>query len=260
MDLEKDEVAESSTAVEEGAPHATPGVQGDDQVPFNKHPRFQELTAENREYKSIGSPDQIRASLTRLDAIDQMIAKAEVARDTGESKTQEQKDLEQRRKDAFQELVAIAPGIGSIDKLQESLVRQQQAIAAHYQSLEIRATSETTKMLTAAGLDAEPADVQDMSEILAGIIAKDRELYAEYVGDPRSAVRLAFERYTKRVGSMAVRQDKANQLKRAKEVATLPRAHRAGGGSADGGKAPSAPKTMAEAAAAAEKRLAALED
>lgn len=224
-------------------------------VPWNKDKRFQEFLAKHKnlkQYEQYGSPEEIGGLIQYVQALEARIERLDEKRDDGEKKSPEQKDLEAKRAEARKQLREIDPDLDKIGSL-------EQALGAQYRSLEVRAMDETTKILGEAGLGTTKAEVAGMANILADIIGSDEVLHAEYVGNPREAVRQAFKRLTKLAGTVSERASKAALQKDKEGLKKLPKTHGPGGGGGEG-TSDKEPRTLREAEARAMRRMESLRE
>ena len=222
----KEQAASSAATEEESEVKGTPKPDDEetvDNVPWNKDPRFKDFIGKRKllkEYEGLGSPGEIQGYVQQLE---ERLGKLEADREPKEPKTAEQKGYEAKLKEARQQLREIDPDIGKV----ESLAR---AIEASNRSLEVRALDETTQVMKAAGLSVTQGDVRGMTNILADIIGNDEVLLAEYMGNPREAVRLAFKRLADIGKSAGVdRSDKAAVQREKEKQTKLPKPQAAGG-------------------------------
>ena len=252
---------ESAEEIFEGrAADETGEKETDAKLPFNEHPRWKQVYGENKEYKELGTPAELKEKLGKLSKVDEYesyiahlnekIEKLETKKDEDEPKSDKQKQFEQLRKQARAELAKIAPEIDSIAK-------QQTEWDIYYASLERQAYKETAVVLEKAGLSAGQKDVNETAAVLADIIGADQDLYLEYRTNPREAVREAWGRLTKRYN--VERGVKADIERDKKNLEKLPKPH-VGAGSSELGIPKEAPKTLKEAERRAKLRLASLKE
>jgi len=234
--------------------------ESDEKLPFNEHPRWKQVYGENKKYKELGTPDELKEKLSQLSKVDEYegyiahlnekIEKLETKRDEDDPKSDKQKQFEQLRKQARAELAKIAPEI-------DNIARQQTEWDLYYASLERQAYKETASVLKAAGLESGTKDVSETAAVLADIIGADQDLYLEYRTNPREAVREAWGRLTKRYS--VERTVKADIEREKKTLGTLPKPHTGTAGTEHGiPKEP--PKTLREAERRANMRLASLKE
>ena len=165
----------------------------------------------------------------------------------------EDKELTAKRKAARKELSRINP---DIDKIADA----HEKTTVLFDSLERRAVRETTKLMKDAGLAVGPKNVESMTDVLAGIIAEDDELYDDYLSDPKGAVGEAFKRFKSGFEQAAVRAAKAGTQRDKTKLLGLPKTHKAGGTAEVIAKnRVEGPKNLNEARKSAEARLAAEE-
>jgi len=250
-------------AEEEGQEGAADGEESDedpDKVPdgpLHKSERWQKVLAAKKGYEKFGSVEDLTARLTRLEYYDDLAARAqaEAGEEAGEEEEKEpltKEDIEAKKKAKAirTELDKIAPELAQIPM-------HGKAFDMYFASVEYRAANETRKLMAEAGLPNAGKDLVDMCRAVRDTIGDDSELYLEYVGDPRTAVREAFKRVTKRYGIKSDRADLAKKQKDKEALRGLPRTHRGGGGSGEGVPRKDEPKNLDEAFARGEKKLAA---
>lgn len=226
--------------------------------PLHKSERWQKVLAAKKGYEQLGSVEDLRARLTRLEYYDDLAARAQSeARDEAggrqdeEPLTKEDVEAKKRAKAIRTELDKIAPELAQIPM-------HGKAFDMYFASVEYRAANETRKLMGEMGLPNDGKDLVDMCRVVRDTIGDDSELYMEYVGDPRTAVREAFKRVTKRYGiGKSDRADLARKQKDKEALRGLPRAHRGGSGSGEGVPRKDEPKNLDEAFARATKKLAA---
>lgn len=263
-DEKKDEKAsESSTEGEkekelEGAEDAgaddETSEEGDEKLPFHKHPRWKKLHGELKQFKDAGlSPLELKVALQRLQQYDRLAEEAEAAADKAEDDDDPKaKELAKKRKAAKKELLEIYPELKHLDAIVER-------IDTFYTSLERRATSEMSKLMKEAGLPTEAKNLSSMAEVISSIIKEDKDLYLEYVGDPRGAVRTAWGQFKGDFEAAATRKAAADLQKKKQGLLGLPKTHKGGVSSDVGGKPDKGPKNLNEARKRVEAKLAALE-
>jgi uncharacterized small protein (DUF1192 family) len=205
------------------------GVEDDDKVPFNEHPRWKQVYGENKEYKELGTPAELKEKLSQVSKVDEYegyiahltekIEKLEAKKDDDDPKTDKQRQFESLRKQARAELAKIAPEIDQIAAGQ----RASNEWDTYYAALERQAYKETASVLKAAGLESGTKDVNETAAILADLIGSDRDLYLEYRTNPREAVREAWGRLTKRYN--VERGVKADIERDKKALEKLPKPH-----------------------------------
>ena len=256
--------ADSSAAKEDGE---TPkdvdldedeGDEGDEDTPpkgdLHKSKRWKRVHGELKAFKEAGvSPLELKAALARLAQYDRLAEEAEAAAEKAEDDDDPKaKELAKQRKRAKQELLEIYPELKHVEAMIERM-------DTFYSSLEARATSEMSKLMKEAGLPTEAKNLASMAEVLSSLIKEDKELYLEYVGDPRGAVRTAWGQFKGDFEAAAARSAAAALQKKKQGLLTLPKTHKAGSSPEVGGKTDKGPKNLAEARKRAEARLAALE-
>lgn len=238
----------------QGQQGATGGEQsGGKEVPFNEHPRWKEVYGELQEFKKAGvSPGDLAARLQEAEELKAAFAEAiELARQEDAKKHGDQvadANFQQARAWVKQLIAEELTDVSKIGKLEA-------AINLRNQRLERAATSETKKLMTAAGLDVSEKEVATMSDTLADIIKNDPELFDDYEIDPRGAVRGAYEKFVKKFKTVGERAAKAASQRQREDIRSLPKAHGPGGGDGGGAKAAGPPKTIAEATARVAERL-----
>lgn len=230
--------------------------EGDEETPpkgdLHKSRRWKQVHGELKAYKDAGlSPLELKAALARLAQYDKAVEDAEKA-ESDDEETAEAKALKKKRAAAKKELLLIYPELANVEALQGRM-------DTFYTSLERRATSEMTKLMKEAGLPTEAKNLASMSEVLASIIKEDEDLYLEYVGDPRAAVRAAWDSFKGDFEAAAKRSAAAELQKKKQGLNALPKTFKPGGSPEMSGKPDKGPKNLKEARERAEKRLAALE-
>src|SRR3990167_8275957 len=253
-----DDKADSSTAVDEKEDLEASGTtKPDDEetvenVPWNKDARFKEFIGKRkllREYEGLGTPEEISGYVQQLEA---RLATLEEDREPKEPKTAEQKATEEDLAIARKQLREIDPNLAKI----ESLAAQSEA---HNRSLEVRALDETAIVMKAAGLSVSKKDVTVMTNIIADIIGGDEVLLAEYLGNPREAVRLAWKKLGTIAKAAGVSREDAAAIQREKEKQNkLPKPHGSAGG-AGSEKAEGKVKGLADAYARSKTYLKGLD-
>jgi len=239
----KAEVVDESDADDETS------EEGEEKLPFHKHPRWKKIHGELTEFKRFQmTPLEIQAALVRLAQHEDKAAKAASA----EGETAEDKELAAKRKSIRKELSKIAPEVDSIKELNEKA-------SVLFGSLQRRAERETKVQMSEAGLATGAKNLESMTEVLAGIIADDVELYDDYMSDPKGAVREAFKRFKSGFEAAAARAAKAGTQRDKTKLLLLPKAHKAGGTADIPKNRVEGPKNLNEARKSAETRLAALE-
>lgn len=222
-----EKLAESSSADEKEAPEPKGTPPADEEsvenVPWNKDPRFKDFISKRKllkEYEELGAPGDIAGYVQSLET---RVAAMEDERKPNEPKTDEQKKREVDLKEARRQMREIDPDLSKISALEAH-------VEARNRSLEVRALDETAKVMGAAGLSTGQKDVKGMTNVLAEIIGGDEVLLAEYMDNPREAVRLAWKKLaaigksagTDRSDTAAVQREKEKQAK-------LPKPHGSSG-------------------------------
>jgi hypothetical protein len=244
----QDGTADSSTATQDSTDQTDIAGEGDasheDQtVPFSEHPRWKAVYGDLKEFKTLGELNEVKAKLQRLDHYDQMIQEARAHRaDTKEPVTDEERELTTQRAKAREQLYEIAPELRDLLTLGER-ARAQAEIAQR--STELRAETELKGTLKAAGIPITDASVKKYGNYLVNIIGNDPDLYAEYLGDPKAAVKEAWRRYAE--DSAPVSRPKiATTQQRGAALQGLPRGNQGGGGGTPGGGAAAPAQTLDE--------------
>jgi len=193
-------------------------------VPWNKDARFKEFIGKRKllkEYEGLGSPEDISGYVQQLQA---RIDRLEEDRAPKEPKSAEQKASEADLAKARKQLRVIDPDLDKISALSSH-------VEAQNRSLEVRALDETATLMKAAGLSGGKKEVTGMTNILADIIGGDELLLAEYLGNPREGVRLAWKKLAGIAKSAGVDRADAAAIQREKEKqAKLPKPHGSSGG------------------------------
>ena len=222
---------------EPGKDQDTLPAKSEDEAPWHKDKRFQAFLKEHKEwkrFKGLGvSVDDVANALQQPDP---------------QPRSQGEKDEAAQLAQMREQFFALFP------ELREA-VQTTKATQSMLASLGERASDETEKLAKEAGLSAEDEDLSDLSEDLAAIIGRNRRLYAEYIGgNPRAAVREAFEVQMKRYGTVHDRRKAAETQRKKEPLDRLPRSLGTGGqGEGEGGT--SAPQNLKEADALARKLL-----
>jgi hypothetical protein len=241
-----EEGAEDDDADGEDADGETP-PKGD----LHKSKRWKRVHGELKAFKEAGlSPAQLKAALKRLENYDKLAEDADATAEADDDP--KAKDLAKKRKAAQKELLEIYPALKHVEAMAERM-------DTFYTSLERRATSEMRTLMKEAGMKAEPKNLASMSEILSNVIKEDEDLYYEYIGDPRSAVKQAWNQVKGDFEAAARRSAAANVQKNKQGLAGLPKTHRPGGSPEVGGKTDKGPKNLNEARKRVEAKLAAME-
>ena len=225
-----DDKADSSTAVDGKEDLEASGTtKPDDEetvenVPWNKDARFKEFIGKRKllkEYEGLGTPEEISGYVQQLET---RLEKLEEDRRPKEPKTTEQKATEEDLAKARKQLREIDPDLAEIGALRDHR-------AAQNRSLEVRALDETAIVMKSAGLSVSKADVTGMTNILADIIGGDEVLTAEYIGNPREAVRLAWKKLGTIAKAAGVSREDTAAIQREKEKQSkLPKPHGSAGG------------------------------
>jgi hypothetical protein len=218
--------------------------------PLHKSDRWKKVHGEWKQFAQFQmTPLEMQAALVRLAQHEKAAAKAESA----EGETAEDKELAAKRKAVRKELSKIAPEVDSIKELNEKA-------AVLFGSLQRRADRETKAQMTEAGLATGAKNVEAMTDVLAGIIADDVELYDDYMSDPKGAVREAFKRFKTGFEAAAARAAKAGVQRDKTKLLGLPKSHKAVGTPEVAKNRVEGPKDLNAARKSAEARLAALEE
>ena len=217
---------------------------------LHKSKRWQKVHGEWKQFTQFQmTPLELQAALVKLAQHEKAAAKAKSA----EGDTAEDKELAAKRKLARTELSKIAPEMDAIEGLNEKA-------AILFGSMERRAERETKVLMTEAGLATGAKNLESMTDVLAGIIADDIELYDDYMSDPKGAVREAFKRFKSGFEAAAARAAKAGVQRDKTKLLALPKTHKAGGTAEIPKNRVEGPKNLSEARKSAEARLAALEE
>jgi hypothetical protein len=221
-----EEKVESSTTEDEERADSEESEDGAPKGSLHKDRRWQEVYGAYKEYRSLGSPEEIRET---LDAARRLLEEQEQEK----HKTDDQRKSDSLKKEAYQKLLEIAPGIKAAEEAAKAVTNYRSA-------LDRRAFRETGKLMKENGFPIEEKDVADMARILTGIIQDDEELTDDYFsGNPGDAVRGAFGRFHTKFKQAAERSNKADVQRKKEKLNALPRTHRAGGSLGErGGKEP----------------------
>jgi hypothetical protein len=242
--------AASSTAepaVEKPAEPITADKAPENAIPYA---RFKEVNEQRKQYERFGPPERVEQALSKLAYYEELERQAaEEAAQNADGKPDEKtaKDLA----DANQALHKIEP------KLAKALAAGDEVEVAR-QARVIVGMSETSKICAEAGIEASKANVEKMSRYLKPIIEADPVIYAEWVLNPRQAVRSAYQAWQEDVTPTIERQMRAKQEADKQPLTKLPKAH-APTGSPPTGKTVNEPKTMKEAEASVKAKFARLE-
>ena len=226
-----DDKADSSTAVEGKEDLEAKGTDKPDDedavetnVPWNKDARFKEFIGKRKllkEYEGLGTPEEISGYVQQLES---QLEQLKGDRTPKEPKSAEEKATEADLAKARKQLREIDPDLAKI----EALAAQGEALN---RSLEVRALDETSNVMKTAGLSTGKKDVAGMTNILADIIGGDEVLLAEYLGNPREAVRLAWKKLGTIAKAAGVSREDTAAIQREKEKQTkLPKPHGSTGG------------------------------
>ena len=218
--------------------------------PLHKSERWQKVHGEWKEFNKFAmTPLELQAALARLAKHEKAAAKAASA----EGETEEDKETATRRKAARKELALIYPEIETIKELNEKS-------AVLFGSLERRAVRETKVLMKEAGLSLGDKNVESMTDVLAGIIGDDEELYDDYMSNPKGAVQEAFKRFKSGFEAAAARAAKAGTQRDKTKLLGLPKTHKASGTPEVAANRTAGPKDLNAARKSAEARLAALDE
>lgn len=221
--------------------------------------RFQTLLDDRRSmkqrleaYEAQGSPEEIaalRSKVAEVDGLTARIQQLEAAREPGEKKSPEQRDLEAKRAAAKGELRQIDSGIADGEEA-ASVLRMQRAM------LDEEAVDVTLEVLKEHGLATDDASVRRWSQRFANEIAGDPKLNRAYFlkRDAEKAVRGAAAALFGDVGTVATRKADAAKQREKERLAALPKSHGGGGGTSDT-RAPTPPQTLAESMKGFRERL-----
>ena len=218
---------------------------------LHKSKRWQRVHGELKEFKQFRmSPLELQAALVRLHKLEKASAKVEAA----EGASPEDKELAERRKAARKELSKIAPEL-------DSVVETKGKADLFFASIERRAVRETKKLMGEAGMATGDKNLEAMTDVLAGIIGDDDELYDEYLTNPKFAVGEAFKKFKSGFEAAATRAAKAGIQRDKTKLLGLPKSTKGGGTSSEVAKnRTEGPKNLNEARRSAEARLAQLEE
>lgn len=135
--------ADSSPADSSGTPAGAQntGQVAEDNVPFHKHPRWQERTVEIQTLRA--QNQQLNARLQQLEARREQ---------TGGTPSQEEQQLRQQRIEAQRALKDLAPGIDELPQIKQMLTQQMQMQA---QANDTRARGHIADLVKNAGIDAK---------------------------------------------------------------------------------------------------------
>mgnify|MGYP001586511156 CR=1 FL=1 len=218
--------------------------------PLHKSDRWKKVHGEWKQFSAFQmSPLELQAALVRLAKHEKAIAKAEEA----EGSTAEEKELAVRRKAARKELSAISP---EIDKVNEAVEKTN----VLYDAINRRAVRQTKVEMTVAGMKIGDKNVEAMTDVLAGIIQEDEELYDDYFSDPKGTVKEAFKRFTADLTAGVARAAKAGVQRDKTKLLALPKTHKAAGTAEVAPNRTAGPKNLNEARKSAQARLATLEE
>lgn len=223
--------------------------EGEEQQPYHQDPAWQRIIAQRNEarleakaYKELGSPAEVRTHLNRVQYYDRLVEEANTERPAGEAKSDEDRDLESKRREARETLFKIAPELK--ETIEQSQQREQER-AAFQQGLQNRAMGEVKRLMGTVGLPVGDEDVMEMSEMLVPMLKRDADLRAEYFTNPKQAVKMAWDKFFERHGKAASRISAAATQQKGSSLSALPRANQGGGGGSPARGTP-APQTLDE--------------
>ena len=252
-------VPASDSPADSGEPKETtalPGAEGDEgektpEGDLHKSERWKQVYGGLQEYKGLGAVDELRAKLRRLDYYDQLAAEASA--DAGavepepEALTAEERKAADATKKIRKELEQIAPELAAVSA-------HDQVFKVFFSAIEAGAMYETERLMEESGLPTADSDKMEMSGMLADVIGRDRKLYFTYIRNPEKAVQLAWDRTVAKFGNPKRAAAAATQKDKEK-LTGLPKAHKGGGASGEGAKAPAEPKTIEEAFQRSKERI-----
>jgi len=191
---------------------------------WEDHPRWQKFHGYHKDMTEvIGdlTPAELAAERRELLEYRAILAEEKVPEKTEPDTPDEKKraDLIERAK---KDLAEVAPG------LYETITME----ANRFKALSRRADRETTKIMRE--YDYDPNDREErkwLSKTIVEIINSSEEIWDEYyTGSPNSAVRMAFEKLQTKLKLKTDRSDRADKLRKGKELTKrLPKRLPAGG-------------------------------
>ena len=229
--------AESSPALDPSAtPPAAPSPedQADLQVPFHKHPRFQELIAQNRDFKTQnGQLTQQVQQLTQ--AVQQMQRNAP-------SQGAPPNEEYVKAADALLKIMEVNPRLKALlgladaaPKLNEGYQSVQQLQQAQTTALLRSGRSEISSLATKAGLPSSDEDIDLLEEMVAGVIRRTPGAEERFRQGDLSTIGDAFKKISEGFVANLRRPAAQNVIDTKNKVRNLPPAPRGG---LPGGAAP----------------------
>jgi len=193
-------------------------------------------------YEAQGSIEEIAGLKTQLQTyesrLNTQIERLEQAREPGEAKSVEQKQLETLRTKAKGELREIDDGIAKGE-------RAAGILDGMLEGLEEEAFDAQVSLMKEAGMSTKPEDVEALGTIIAAKIKADIKLKRLYMRDPEAAVKKGFKA-VQDLFTPATTRTVSAQIQTDKEKLThLGKPHGGGGGSGET-KTPTAPQTALE--------------
>ena len=185
-----------------------PGV-GPKKGPPPGHPRWERVYKgfkEAQRYSQYGSPEQVEASLRRLQRYDEQI---EAAERKGKGETEETAELKAAREKVEEQLKKMFPWFEDAQSTasDHKLIRE---------SLRLRAAEATVALMEEQGIEVDKESYKAFSGVLQEILASDERLYTIYMTDPERAVKEAAAKYAAPFRQSEDRKRKADLI-RAKE-------------------------------------------
>jgi uncharacterized phage infection (PIP) family protein YhgE len=229
------------TAPQPAAP--SPEDQADLQVPFHKHPRFQELIAQNREFRSTnGQLTQQVQQLTQ--AVQQMQRNAP---NNGTPPNEEYV----KAADALLKIMEVNPRLkallglaDSAPQLMQGYQGVQELTQAQTQSLLRSGRQEISSLATKAGLPSSDEDIDLLEEMVAGVIRRTPGAEERFRQGDLNTVADAFKKISEGFVANLRRPAAQNVIDTKNKVRNLPPAPRGGlpGGSAPAKLDPNNPR------------------
>jgi hypothetical protein len=170
---------------------ATQNTDPDAQVPFHQHPRFQQLIAQNREFRA--GQAQTAAHIRQL--TDRLARYESSQRAPVEPPTQEVLEAARTLKTLMQadpELRAILQAQEQLRVLPQVYQGYQQLHQAHQRGIVSNGTAQLATLAKEAGLSTDPRALRHVEEMVAGVIRSDPDLDARFRAGDGSVIAEAF--------------------------------------------------------------------
>ena len=244
---EVEETEEIVEEVEEEVSETPPGV-GPKKGPPPGHPRWERVYAgfkQAEKYSQFGSPEQVEASLRRLQRYDEQI---EAADRKGKGDTEETQEMREARDRVEAQLKKMFPWF-------ERAAEVQHDYDLRRESLRMRAGEQTVALMDELGWEHSQENYNRLSGVLQEIIASDKRLYTLYTTDPERAVKEALKAYQEPFKVQATRKQNADLIRSKKPHEALPKPAPKSSGGPSSAPAPKEPQSIKEAEALFTQRL-----